>query len=106
MRTRSLAALLCGVILSLAFDPVGFAYAAPVAVAGCFALAHRMASVSWRQVAVAGFAFGLGFMGPLIWWMNAVSPGAYVALVIAQALFFALVWLGLREAARLRWWPV
>lgn len=105
MRIRQLGALACGIVLSLAFDPVGFAYAAPIGVAGCFVLAHRMAAASWKQVAVAGFAFGLGFMAPLIWWMNAVSAGAYVALVLAQSVFFSALWLGLREAARVRWWP-
>jgi apolipoprotein N-acyltransferase len=105
MRIRYLGALLSGAILSLAFDPVAFAYAAPVGVAGLFVLAHRMRSATWRHVALGGFAFGLGFMGPLIWWMNAVSAGAYVALVIAQALYFAFVLLGLRAAARLPWWP-
>jgi apolipoprotein N-acyltransferase len=105
MHNRYLGALLSGAILSLAFDPVGFAFAAPLGVAGLFVLAHRLASSSWRQVSIAGFAFGLGFMGPLIWWMNAVSAGAYVALVIAQSVYFALVLLGLRAAARLTWWP-
>ena len=46
MRIRYLGALLSGVVLSLAFDPVGFAYAAPVAVAGCFVSAHRLAKAA------------------------------------------------------------
>jgi apolipoprotein N-acyltransferase len=98
-------ALLSGVILALAFDPVDFAYAAPVGVAGLFITAHRLTSGTWRQALIAGFAFGLGFMCPLIWWMNAVSEGAYLALAVAQALFFALVLLGLRAVANLPWWP-
>lgn len=106
MRLRHLGALLSGAILSLAFDPMGFSYAAPVGVAGLFVIAHRLKSATWRQVALSGLAFGLGFMGPLIWWMNAVSAGAYVAIVLAQALYFAVILLGLREASRLSWWPV
>jgi apolipoprotein N-acyltransferase len=105
VRLRYLGAALSGLVLSFAFDPVGFAYAAPAGVAGLFVTAHRLTSATWRQVAVAGFLFGLGFMGPLIWWMNAVSEGAYVGLVLAQAVYFALVLLGLRETARLPWWP-
>src|SRR5690242_20189738 len=43
---------------------------------------------------------------PLIWWMPAVSYGAYVALVLIQALFFVPILFGLHLASRLRWWPV
>ncbi len=50
--------------------------------------------------------FGLAFMGPLIWWMNAVSNGAYVALVLAETAFFAVIMLALRAACRLRLWPL
>jgi len=116
VRLRYLGAALSGVVLSAAFDPIGFAYAAPIGVAGLFVVAHRMGadpnhstptnSSSWRQVALAGFLFGLGFMGPLIWWMNSVSEGAYVAMTLVQALYFAVLLLGLRETARLPWWPI
>lgn len=106
MRLPLLGAALSGALLAIAFDPIAFAYAAPIAVAGLFVVAHRMRQASWRHVALAGLLFGLSFMGPLIWWMNAVSVGAYVAIVIVQAVFFALLMLGLREAARLSWWPV
>jgi len=105
VRLRLLGAALSGVLLSAAFDPIGFAYAAPVAVAGLFVLAHRMKSESWRQVSLFGFVFGLGFMGPLIWWMTAVSEGAYVAMTLVQALYFAALLVCLRESARLPWWP-
>ncbi len=57
-------------------------------------------------MALVGFVFGLGFMAPLIWWMNAVSPGAYVALTLAQTVFFAASALALRSVLRLRWWPL
>ena len=111
MRLRYLGAALSGVLLSAAFDPIGFAYAAPVGVAGLFVLAHRMGGdprdpATWRKVALTGFLFGLGFMGPLIWWMNAVSEAAYIAITLVQALYFAALLLGLREAARLPWWPI
>ena len=91
-------ALLCGVVCSLAFDPVGLPYAMVVGVAGLFVVAHRLADARKRVVpAPPASSFGLAFMGPLIWWMNAVSYGAYVALVLAETLFFAVVMLALRS---------
>src|SRR5580765_7226873 len=94
-------AALSGAITSLAFDPFTWWPAAIVGVAGLFLLVHRTVTDSWRHTAVAGFWYGLGFLAPLIWWMNAVSIGAYVALVVVEAMIFAVVALALRSAARL-----
>lgn len=69
-------------------------------------VARGLGEARKRTVAVTGVLYGLGFMGPLIWWMNAVSSGAYVGLVLAEALFFIPIMLALRAAARLRWWPI
>nr|WP_256435444.1 apolipoprotein N-acyltransferase [Aeromicrobium sp. CFBP 8757] len=91
---------------SLDFDPVGLPFAMIAGVAGLIWLARRLSHARKRTVAVTGLLFGLGFMAPLIWWMNAVSAGAYVALVIAQALFFIPIMLALRAATRLRAWPL
>ncbi|MGI9085413.1 MAG: apolipoprotein N-acyltransferase [Aeromicrobium sp.] len=99
-------ALLCGVACSLAFDPVGIPYAMVAGVGGLIWVAHRLADVRKRVVLTAGAVFGLAFMGPLIWWMNAVSPGAYVGLVLAETVFFAVVMLALRAACRRGFWPL
>lgn len=106
MRPYVLAALLAGVVLALDFDPIDLPYSGIIGVAAFFAIAHRLDPVRRRDVALLGFAFGLGFMAPLIWWMHAVSYGAYVALVLVQALFFVPILFGLRLASRLWWWPV
>jgi apolipoprotein N-acyltransferase len=100
------AAAVLGALCSLDFDPVGLPFAMIVGVAGLIWLARRLSGARKRTVAVTGLLFGLGFMGPLIWWMNAVSAGAYVALVIAEALFFIAIMLALRAATRLRAWPL
>ena len=100
------AAAVLGALCSLDFDPVGLPFAMIVGVAGLIWLARRLSGARKRTVAVTGLLFGLGFMGPLIWWMNAVSAGAYVALVIAEALFFIPIMLALRAATRLRAWPL
>ena len=99
-------ALLCGVVCSLAFDPVAVPYAMVVGVAGLIVVARRLADARKRVVLSTGAVFGLAFMGPLIWWMNAVSHGAYVGLVLAETVFFAVVMLALRSACRLRHWPL
>ena len=99
-------ALLCGVVCSLAFDPVAVPYAMLVGVAGLAFVARGLADARKRVVLATGAIFGLGFMGPLIWWMNAVSNGAYVALVLAETVFFAVIMLALRAAMRLPWWPL
>lgn len=99
-------ALLCGVVCSLGFDPVAVPYAMVVGVAGLVFVARRLADARKRVVLATGAIFGLAFMGPLIWWMNAVSQGAYVALVLAETAFFAVIMLALRAAVRLPWWPL
>ncbi|WP_456694751.1 apolipoprotein N-acyltransferase [Aeromicrobium sp. P5_D10] len=100
------AAAALGVLSSLNFDPVGLPFAMVVGVAGLIWLARGLDGARKRTVAVTGVLYGLGFMGPLIWWMNAVSSGAYVALVLAETLFFIPIMLALRAAVRLRWWPL
>ena len=99
-------ALLCGVVSSLGFDPVDIPFAMVLGVAGLLAIARALAEAPKRVVLATGAIFGLAFMGPLIWWMNAVSNGAYVALVLAETLFFALIMLALRAACRLPAWPL
>ncbi|HUQ00563.1 MAG TPA: apolipoprotein N-acyltransferase [Aeromicrobium sp.] len=108
MRRFVLVAVVAGVVVSLNFDPVALPFSAVVGVAAFFALACRLAesALAWWRVALVGVVFGLAFFGPLIWWMNAVSHGAYAALTLVQALYFAPVLLGLRLVARLPWWPV
>jgi apolipoprotein N-acyltransferase len=100
------AAAALGVVSSLNFDPVGIPFAMLVGVAGLIWLLRGLSEARKRSVAMTGLLYGLGFMGPLIWWMNAVSQGAYVGLVLAEALFFIPIALALRAAVRLRAWPL
>jgi apolipoprotein N-acyltransferase len=105
-RVAGLLAALCGAVCSLAFDPVALPYAMVVGVAGLIWVARQLADARRRAVLAVGAVFGLAFMGPLIWWMNAVSEGAYVALVLAETVFFAVIMLALRAACRLPHWPL
>ena len=103
MTRFALGALIAGAITSLAFDPVAFWPAAILGVGGLFAIVHHV--TTWRRALTTGMAFGLGFLVPLIWWMNAISHAAYVALTIVEALSFGLIAMALHATTRLPWWP-
>lgn len=95
-----------GLVAASAFDPLSLPFAMVLSVAGLMWLARRLDGASRRLVAGTGVVYGLTFMAVLIWWMNAVSPGAYVGLVIAESLFLGLITLALRSVMRLPAWPV
>ena len=77
-----------------------------VGVAGFLTLLQRMAGSRTRAVAAVGAAFGFGFIAPLVWWMNAVSSGAYVGIILSQIGFFALLAVCLLRVMRLPFWPL
>ena len=77
-----------------------------IGIAGLLVVLHQQADARARTVALTGAFFGLGFMVPLVWWMNAVSSGAYVGMVLSQFGFFALLAVALRRVMRLRFWPL
>ncbi|WP_229053957.1 apolipoprotein N-acyltransferase [Aeromicrobium sp. Leaf350] len=105
-RTAALLVVLSGLVSSFAFEPLALPYVMVLAVALLFAVVLRVPDLRWKGVMALGFLWGLAFFGPLIWWMRAVSDGAYVALVIAEAVLLGVVVLGLHAVARLTWWPV
>ena len=90
---RPLLALGAGALLAGAYQPVDLPALSIPAVAVFSAVAW---SSTWRGGAVVGAAFGLGFLGPLLWWLWAsISPGAWFALVAVQAGWFALLGSGI-----------
>ena len=95
-----------GLLSSFGFEPVDIPYAMVIGVAGLIWLARVLRDARKRTVAVAGMAYGLSFMAPLIWWMNAVSHGAYIGLVLAETAFYVPIMLALRAAVRLKAWPI
>jgi apolipoprotein N-acyltransferase len=105
-RNTWLIALILGVVCSFGFNPLEIPYAMVVGVAGLIWLARELKDARKRTVVIAGLLFGVAFMAPLIWWMNAVSTAAYIGLVIAETAFFAPIMLALRAAGRLRAWPL
>jgi apolipoprotein N-acyltransferase len=100
---RLVLALVAGVALSLAFEPVALPWVIPLALAArLLALRGLDARRGW----LPGLAFGIGFYVVHIWWLHAVGYGAWLALAGAETLFYAA--LGSVDAILLRgrWWPL
>lgn len=103
---RLLIAAALGATASAAFEPLAVPWLMVVVLAGFLALVRGLRTAPVRVVLLEGFVFGLAFMGPLIWWMNAVDRWAWVALVLAEAMFLAVITWALRTAVHAPWWPV
>jgi apolipoprotein N-acyltransferase len=86
LRLRLLLAVVSGGIAFCSFPPVDFGWASMVALVPLF-LALRGAR--GRAGLFVGLAFGLAFMGPLIWWISLFGYLGWSVLVVEQALFFA-----------------
>ena len=92
---RPILALGGGVMLACAFQPVDLPALSVVAVGIFCALTWTS---TWREGALLGAVFGLGFFGPLLWWLWAsIAPLAWLALSATQAGWFAV--LGMTVAA-------
>ncbi|MDN4175109.1 apolipoprotein N-acyltransferase [Nocardioides sp. SOB77] len=103
MLKRCLVALVAGLLLALAFEPVAAAYVVPVAVAG-YALATR--GLRARSGFVVGLVFGVAFYFPHIHWMTAVGTDAWLALAGVEALFYGLLGAAAAYLHRLPAWPL
>ena len=86
LRLRLLLAVVAGAIAFCAFPPIDAGWASFAALVPLF-LALRGAR--GRAGFLVGFAFGLAFMGPFIWWISLFGYLGWGVLVLAQALFFA-----------------
>ncbi len=76
MLKRAGLALVSGLLLSLAFEPVAVAYLIPVALAG-FALSTHDLPV--RRAWIPGLVFGVAFYFPHIYWMSdSIGPPAWL----------------------------
>ena len=101
---RLAGALAAGVLLYLAFPPVGAAWLAP---AGVAVLALVCRGTSARRGALLGLVTGLAFFLPLVEWTATVAgPGALIALALLQACFVAGVGAALPGVLRLPGWPL
>ena len=101
---RLAGAVLAGLLLYLAFPPVGAHWLAPVGVA---VLALVCRGQGARRAALLGFTTGLALFLPLVEWTATIAgPAALVALAVLQAAFFALLGALLPGVLRLPGWPL
>ena len=97
------ASALAGLLLALAFPPVGASLLAPVAVAiMTLILRNRHPVVAGVMGAVTGFTF---FM-VLLRWLGLIGADAWIALSVFLALWFALMGIAITYLTRLPWWPL
>ena len=100
-----LLALGAGGMLACAFQPVDLPALSIPAVA---VLSGVTWSNSWRRSALLGAIFGLGFLGPLMWWLWAsIGPGAWLALTLVECSWFALMGAAIsaiRTMPIVTWW--
>ena len=100
---RLLMALASGVLLALAFPPVGASLLAPIAVA-LFVIA-TFRTTAWRG-ALLGAIQGAVSFAILLRWMTVVGGDAWLLLVGLCAFWIAIVGAGQALVTRLRWWPL
>jgi len=100
---RLATALLSGVALGAAFEPLALWWLVPGAVAGLVLATRGLGAI---RGAVVGLVFGIAFWLTLIWWMRVVGWDALVALSAFMTLYSALLGAGLALVARLPWWPL
>ncbi|KQV09857.1 MULTISPECIES: apolipoprotein N-acyltransferase [unclassified Kitasatospora] len=96
-------AVLCGLLLALAFPPYNCWPLSLVGVAGLSLLTRGRTA---RQGAWTGFAFGLPFFLLLLWWLRVIGTDATIGLSVIEALFLAALGAGLAATSRLPGWPL
>ncbi|MDX3644475.1 apolipoprotein N-acyltransferase [Streptomyces sp. MB09-02B] len=100
----AVAAALSGVLLYVSFPPRTLWWLALPAFA---VFGWVLRGRSWKAGLGLGYLFGLGFLLPLLVWTGVeVGPGPWLALVVIEAVFVALVGAGVAVVSKLPGWPV
>lgn len=95
---------LSGVLLYVSFPPRTLWWLALPAFA---VFGWTLRGRTWKAGLGLGYLFGLGFLLPLLVWTGVeVGPGPWIALVIAESVFVALVGAGITAVSRLPGWPL
>nr|WP_197973804.1 MULTISPECIES: apolipoprotein N-acyltransferase [Streptomyces] len=98
------AAALSGVLLYVSFPPRTLWWLAVPAFA---VFGWVLRGRGWKAALGLGYLFGLGFLLPLLVWTGVeVGPGPWLALVAIEAIFVALVGVGVAAVSRLPGRPV
>ena len=100
---RCLVALVGGLVLAAAFEPVGLAWLMPPAIA---ALVLSVRGLGPGRAWLPTLLFGITFTYAVMVWMRSVGTDAWIAMCALEASFFLPLGLGLAWSTRLRAWPV
>jgi apolipoprotein N-acyltransferase len=100
---RCLVALVGGLVLAAAFEPVGFAWLMPPAIA---ALVLSVRGLGPGRAWLPTLLFGITFSYAVMVWMRSVGTDAWIAMCALEASFFVPLGIGLAWSTRLRAWPV
>ncbi|WP_345346540.1 apolipoprotein N-acyltransferase [Actinoallomurus liliacearum] len=100
---RPAGVVVAGLLLAAAFPPIGWWPLAPVATA---LLTLLLRGRTWGRGAGLGMLFGLAFCFPTFEGLRPVGMDAWIALSIFEALYFAVLGIGLVLVTRLPGWPV
>ncbi len=100
---RCLVALVGGLVLAAAFEPIGFAWLMPPAIA---ALVLSVRGLRARSAWIPSLIFGIAFTYAVMVWMRSVGTDAWIAMCALEAAFFVPLGIGLAWSTRLRAWPV
>ena len=103
MLVRLLCAVVAGLALSAAFEPLALPWLIPLSVAA-FALVTRGQPV--RRAFLLGLAYGGAFYFTHIVWMQAVGIPAWIALSLLETLFYAGLGALSSVLQRHRLWPL
>lgn len=96
-------AVLAGLVMWLAFPPVGWGGLAVVSIALLTAALWR---ASWRRGLGRGLVMGAAFFGPLLWWMQVIGLDAWALLVLLCTSWIGLVGVSTALVTRLPLAPV
>jgi apolipoprotein N-acyltransferase len=100
---RCLLAVVGGLVLAAAFEPVGHSWVMPPAVA---ALVISVRGLPPRRAWLPSLLFGIAFVYAVMVWMRAVGTDAWIAMCAMESAFFVPLGIGLSWSMRVRAWPV
>jgi apolipoprotein N-acyltransferase len=103
---RLAAAVATGLLLAIAFPPYGLWWLAPFCVAASTLLAVTPDDATPRAALALGLATGLAFFLLQLRWLLVIGADAWLLLSAMEAVFFALLFAGVRVVRRLPWWPL
>ncbi|MDR7254375.1 apolipoprotein N-acyltransferase [Nocardioides sp. BE266] len=103
MPLRCLLALVGGLVLAAAFEPIGFAWLMPPAIA---ALVVSVRGLRPGRAWLPSLLFGFTFTYAVMVWMRSVGTDAWIAMCAMETAFFVPLGLGLSWSMRHRLWPL